>query len=358
MTTLTLTHLRFTCEAITPVDLPAYRAGSQLRGALGNVMRRAYCPEAHFGAGRSPTLEHTSVCPVCWLMTANEHPGEERRGYALQPPVVYHGRSPDGPYAPGERFDFGLTLYGDTLRLLPYFLLTVAEVGREGVGIGRGRFELRQVHATDPLGSPSRNPQGVRQECVLAEGDALVRVPTLRVDVAGVAAAADALAARLTAAGTTGAGRLRLRFVTPTRLVANGQLVKAPDFGVLFARLLERIDQLERQYAGGERSPAGGGAPMSGSPPADGRRDETERQALLACGDRVRLADSRTQWVEVRSGSTRRNEPTWISGFVGEAVYTAPPEVWRPLLPWLVWGQVIQVGKDVVKGNGVYVISE
>ena len=325
---LLLTHLRFTCQVVTTVDLPAYRAGGQLRGALGNVMRRTYCPEARFGNGNAPTPEHIAVCPVCWLMVANEHPGEERRGYALWPPVAYTAQAAraERPFAPGERFDFGLSLYGDTLRLLPYFLLTVAEVGREGVGLGRGRFDLRQVWALDAL-------EG-RQECVLAEGESLIHTPTLQVGAAQVQAATERVMAHVSQTG-----RLGLRFHTPMRLVADEQLVKAPDFGVLFTRLLERIDQLERQYAGG------------------GRRDEAERQSLLACANRVRLAEARTQWLEIRSGSTRRGEPTWISGFVGEASYLAPIEVWQPLLPWLVWGQLTQVGKDVVKGNGVYQIA-
>lgn len=39
---LTVTHLRFACEAFTALQLPGYSAGSQPRGALGNVMRCAY----------------------------------------------------------------------------------------------------------------------------------------------------------------------------------------------------------------------------------------------------------------------------------------------------------------------------
>jgi len=32
----------------------------------------------------------------------------------------------------------------------------------------------------------------------------------------------------------------------------------------------------------------------------------------------------------------------------------APVEVWREPLPWLLWGEITQVGKDTSKGNGVY----
>jgi hypothetical protein len=77
-------------------------------------------------------------------------------------------------------------------------------------------------------------------------------------------------------------------------------------------------------------------------------------QALQALADRVRLMEAQTEWVEVWSGSNRTGRETPLSGFVGRASYAAPLETLRPLLPWLVWGQVVQVGKDVVKGNGVY----
>ncbi len=309
MFSLTLTHLRFTVEALTPVRLSGYNAGSQLRGALGNVMRRAYCA----GDRRDPA--HTAACPVCWLLAANEHPGEERRGYALVPPL-----DPPDCYAPGERFSFGLTLFGNALRFLPYFVLAVPEMGRMGVGAGRGQFALRQVWAADPLFGDESQP-------VLAEGESLVYTPTLMISAERVGEVAAQLA---------GHGRLSLNFLTPMRLVEDGQLSKVPDFGVFFARLLKRLDELNEQFADGERRPL------------------DEVNALHAFADRVRLIETQTRWVEVWSGSSRTGKETPLSGFVGLATYSAPSEVWAPLLPWLIWGQGTQVGKDVVKGNGWY----
>jgi hypothetical protein len=265
---------------------------------------------------------------VCWLLAANEHPGEERRGYALLPPL-----NPPDCYAPGERFSFGLTLFGNALRFLPYFVLAVPEMGRMGVGAGRGRFALRQVWAAAPLADGLL--QGVEDplqgagesQPLLAEGEALVHTPTLMISAERVIGAAEQLA---------GSGRLSLNFLTPTRLVEDGQLLKAPDFGVFFARLLKRLDELNEQFADGERRPL------------------DEVNALHAFADRVRLIETQTRWVEVWSGSSRTGKETPLSGFVGLATYSAPPEVWAPLLPWLIWGQGTQVGKDVVKGNGWY----
>jgi len=42
---------------------------------------------------------------------------------------------------------------------------------------------------------------------------------------------------------------------------------------------------------------------------------------------------------------------------MGQAIYRAPTSVWRPLLPWLVWGQFTHVGKNAVKGDGWYEIE-
>jgi hypothetical protein len=310
MVSLTLTHLRFTVETLSPLRLGAYEAGMRLRGALGNVMRRAYC------AGDARDHGHAAACPVCWLLAANEHPGEERRGYALVPPL-----NPPEAYAPGQRFAFGLTLFGDALRYLPYFILAVPEMGRGGIGPGRGQFALREVWAANPLLDEFQP--------LLAEGETLVRNPALMVTHAHVTQAAEGLAEILK-------GRLTLNFLTPTRLIQQDALLKLPDFGAFFARLLKRLDELDEQFAGGQ------GRPLA------------EVQALQSLADQVRLMETDTRWVELWSGSSRTSRQTPMGGFVGAAVYAASPEAWRPLLPWLIWGQAAQVGKDVVKGNGWY----
>jgi len=101
---------------------------------------------------------------------------------------------------------------------------------------------------------------------------------------------------------------------------------------------LFRADKLSQQHCG------------------NARRDEADRLALQACANQVRLAEDRTRWVEVFSGSKRTGTSSPTSGFVGTALYHAPVEAWQPLLPWLVWGQATQVGKSTVKGNGVFQI--
>ncbi len=313
---LTALRLRFECEAQTSLRLGGLKAGSNLRGALLNVMRRATCaayPRSALGAAAGADPEHAKTCPVCWLVAANQNPGEERRGYTLAMP-------PTETIAPGERFWFELTLFGDAIASLPYFVLAAPEAGRLGMGVGRGTFALRSIAALHPAQEP---------ETVLEEGSHIVHPPQGRIGHGDI----------LRAAQTRWAGELShllIRFHTPLRVVQGEQLLKSPDFGAFFAALLRRVDDLAAQHCQQEARPA------------------AERERLWALANRVRLQESDAEWLEVQSGSSRSGKATWISGLVGDARYFAPPEVWRELLPWLLWGEVAQVGKDTVKGNGVF----
>lgn len=194
MFSLTTTHLRFVCEATTPLRLEAdtFRAGSNLRGALGQVMLRAYCTHpdpkgfAAYAAHGDTLLENPlGLCPVHWLLAANLKPGEERRGYTLVPPLPHETREcgdKDHRNA-GDLFEFGLTLFGSAQQFLPYFILAVPEMGRMGIGPGRGKFELKRVWALNPLTGES--------EILFGDHGNLVRTPTLVMDHAGVKQIAD-----------------------------------------------------------------------------------------------------------------------------------------------------------------------
>jgi len=321
MTTLQLTHLRFDCVALSDVHLGGPYAGNNLRNALANVMLHATCPETHRRA--APTPEHAATCPACWLLAAEIDPGSVVRAYAVAPPLPAPQRVADG-----EPFAFGLTLFGDGLQFFPYVVLAAAEMGRVGVGQGRrdgyGRFALSAIWAFDPLTG--------RREQLLAASETLVRVPQVLVTWSAVAPVAEQMAARLSHGGD-----LALHFLTPLRLVEDRQLFEVPDFGVFFQRLLLRIDDLGRQYAGEER------------------RDREEVRALQQLADQVRLVKSDARWLDLWSWSGRKQGKTPLGGLVGAAVYRA--KEWGPLLPWLIWGQAVQAGKSTVKGNGVYALA-
>jgi hypothetical protein len=313
--------------------------GQQLRGALFGVLRKHYCP-----APTDPDPGHSAVCPVCWLLIREDdgwwRGNDPVRAYTIVPPLnpPPAGRQP-GHYHAQEAFSFGVTLFGPAINLFPYLVLALPEMGRVGVGHRlaensdrRGRFTLVRLRCAHPLAG--------QEQTLLGEGETMVQMPALPVTTADVVRAAERLCARLSDGQASGGsapcgGRLRLRFLTPTRIVYNRrELLHRPLFRPLFGRLVDRIEGLAREY---------------------GDASAMDVKPALAAADRVELVCEDTVWVDLPSHSTRTGRTTPAGGFVGHATYAAPD--WRPLLPWLVWGTVTHVGKNAVKGEGMYKIA-
>ena len=108
----------------------------------------------------------------------------------------------------------------------------------------------------------------------------------------------------------------------------------------VFDALLKRLDDLAEAYAGGYQ------------------RAYDERVRLRQLARQVQLVENHTEWMELSSSSSRSERETWISGLIGRAVYQAPVEVWHVLGEWLAWAEIVQVGKDTVKGNSVVRVGD
>lgn len=308
---LAVYHLRFLVEARDPIHFGA-QAGAQLRGALYEALRVQTCA----GEGIQHDPRHAEHCPVCWLM-AREAPTARRgkdvpRPFTIRPP--YGGIT---HYPPGTRFQFGMTLFGSAFRLFPYVALALPQMAKMGIGADRGRFELCAVEGVDLLTG--------RYEVLMQPGFRAVHQPKLWVTPNHIKAQAGRLSPH----------RLTLRFVTPTRLTEKSEPVRIPEFRIVIARLLERVDMLRAEY-GGETITS----------PYD---------LLTAAAHKVNLVKDCTVWQEIRSHSARTGTNSPISGFIGEATYEG---YLAPFLPWLLWGQCVQIGKDTVKGNGVMELVE
>lgn len=337
--------LRFRAEVTSPLPLPP-ATGSALRGALFEALRDQFCVAARGPDCGQPEI--AAECPVCFLLApiAAGNP----RGQDLPRPYVLRV-APEAPlaYAPSQTLEFGLATVGRALGVFPYALLGVQEMGVRGLGAGRrGTFRLTEVWAENPLLG--------RQERIYRAPDRQVQTPALPVDGAQVTAEAAALGARLTAAPDRPGGaptdltedsalstqhtgqsaRLRLVFGTSTRLVEAGRLVKPAGFEVrtLVARLLERLDALGAHYGAGPT--------------------RVEPQALLRQAAAVRIVERRLVWRDLFRASGRHGRLLPMGGLVGDVVLEGDL---GPLLPWLVWGTLVHVGKDAAMGNGALAIE-
>jgi hypothetical protein len=332
-------RLRFVAQAHDIVELNEHQ-GSAIRGALFHALRRKFCA---FARDPQATCEHCALaqsCPVATLVSTldPQHArGQDRpRPFTVQPPT--HDTAPAGHfweredgsgvfrYEPGEVLTFGLTLYAQAMQLFPYVVLALQEFEEGGLGRKceqydgrwrRGRLAVREVWAENPL-------TGERQP-VLREGSRQVHVPDVPVTHTQIVQMAN---------GEWQMANLSIRFLTPTRLVDRGRLLKPETFAFrpFLQRLLERLESLSGAFCD---------TPLA-----------VDFPALLAEAEAVRVVEQRLAWEEVRSYSTRRRAESPLGGLVGRVTLQA--EDWTPFLPWVLWGQFVHVGKDAVKGNGMY----
>jgi hypothetical protein len=312
--------LRFDGHADRTVHLNEHK-GSAIRGALFHALRGR--PE--LGGGFCVRQELTTchpcdlhqVCPISALVATVSDEGQRGidppRPFTIEPPL-----DDRRVYAPDDRLEFGVTLFGEAIKLLPYVVSAVRDLRRVGLGHGppdrrggRGTFVLDRAVAVDLFAGTS--------EVLLEPGLRIVQAPAHIVTGQQVAAAVEAW---------TGDGRVSLELLTPLRLTMQGQLVRRLAFRPLIHRLVERCLALH----GGEV-------------------DTRPFWPLVEMAEEVRVAEDRTRWVELESYSTRRNARAPLSGLVGEVTFEGNME---PFLPWLIWGQITHVGKEATKGNGWY----
>jgi hypothetical protein len=221
----------------------------------------------------------------------------------------------------GQVMSFCVSLIGKAQDLLPYIARAVQKMGGIGVGKGRGRFSLVTIDEVHPL---------LDTERTLMDGRTVKR-PMLQVTPSAVQDVAEQLPHHA----------VTLDLLTPMRLTVNKRVAKQLEPAVFVQRLLERCQSLAEHYAEY--------APDTHRPT---RQDWLAAQAdLLAATARLSTGYDYTEWTEAFSASRRTRRVSPISGLVGRVRWDGDVS---QLLPWLLWGSTLHVGKNAVKGSGYY----
>ncbi len=330
---LTADYLRLTLRATEPLELEQ-QSGSALRGVFFRGLWDRFCVNKAAPACADCPLVQT--CPVSTLVAPlrEEHPRgrDVPRPFVIRPPSIASAQGLR--LEPGQQIQYGLILLGSVSKLFPYVVMAAETMEQNGLGRAlqangrrRGRFRMEQIEAVHPFTGAAAT--------LYTRGETHVRVPALSITAADVATRAENLPA----------DQVILHFLTPTRLTAGGHLASRPDFLVLALRLAERLEQLEFAYAGRQAEQM-----EQMERPGEARYQQI-KQLAASC----EMLDDQTHWVDTKSYSSRQQRLTPIGGFVGQATFSLV----RSAMLWelLVWGEVLHVGKNTVKGDGWYQIE-
>ena len=314
-------HFLFTTEVITPLKLDEH-SGSALRGNFFQAVWERFCNNK-----ASPTCADCplhAMCPVSTLVAPLRE--ESERGRDIPRPYIILPPMGKQYYEPGSQLIFGITLFGTIVQLFPYIILAANVLEAKGLGHKldenhgqRGRFKIQQIE--------SYNPVSAVRQVVYQEGKPRVSVPAISVMPTDVLARAGALPT----------DKITINFLTPTRILYKEKLVHHAAFGPLVQRLLERLTALELAY---------------GYEGEEGLTSQWREMVELAGS--VECSDDCTRWEELQSYSGRQRRSTPIGGIIGKATFVGDLAPFRELL---VWGELIHVGKNAVKGNGLYRIE-
>ena len=330
---LRIAKYRFTLEAVERLGLPRYK-GSTLRGGFGAVFKRTVCFQREVKSCADCLLQ--ANCPYAYIFeTAPPQDAEVLRTYSdvplpfvIEPPL-----DTKTVYEPGETLDFGLVLVGRAINYLPYFIIVFQELGRMGLGRGRGKYALRQVAAVQPLDGS--------EETIYAAVNGMVRERDLSVGWEEIEAQSSKLKVQTSnvkretsnVKRQTSNFQLKVNFLTPTRMKHEGRFVVRPEFHVLVRSILRRVSSLYYFHCG--------------------EKWEADYRGIIEAARGVELAEARTEWVDWERYSRRQEAAMKLGGFVGRVVYQGD---WEPFAALLVLGQLVHVGKACVFGHGKYEI--
>lgn len=134
---------RFECVVETPLHLPEY-AGSALRGAFGNALRRTACMTRQKECKPCP-LYRTCPYPAIFQPPPPAEHSLQKFSEIPSPFIVEPPEWGERSYEAGETLKFGFVLCGRPMDQLPLVIYAWQRALAHGIGRGEGTARLEQV---------------------------------------------------------------------------------------------------------------------------------------------------------------------------------------------------------------------
>ena len=316
---LTLARFGVSLRPESALYLPGYK-GAAFRGGFGHVFKNIACPThdtdcIHRRLGNACVYSEVFETPVPSESTVMRKYPYAPHPFVLTPPIDRRAH-----FTAEHELKLELLLVGRAINWLAYFICTLEELGRRGVGPSRSRYRLVRVESLHTLGFPG-NGSGT----TVYEGEVrkVVGTPHVLEGSTFFEAVPEEPAATL-------------MFETPARIVSVEHLATQLPFPTLIRALLRRLALLTYFHCGQPVSP------------------ENLRE-LIGAAESVQVRDSTLRWRDWQRYSTRQKIHMKLGGLVGSVRYEGNISTF---IPFLRAGELTHVGKATSFGLGKYNLRE
>lgn len=294
------------------LELPSFY-GSTLRGAFGNALKLITCAERNRRSCHSCSLE--DACAYAYLFETTPPEGAERlKSYddVPRPFVIVSALEGKTHFHSGEEFDVEVRLFGKGIDFLPYVVLAFINLAETGLGVSRKPCVLKGVTAYHPVRRTEAQ--------VFTDETHSIR------PVNEVLYGSDVLSYL-----TPQAGIMRINYLTPLRLKADGDLVSSVQFQHLIRSLLRRISSIMAFH--------------------QGIKLELDYSGLGERSRQIKRTKDFSSWYELVRYSQRQDTRMKMGGIVGKVEYSGDLTEFLPLLEI---GRWVLAGKNSVFGLGQF----
>ena len=354
--TFRLARFRFTVCAKEHIRFPSYK-GSAFRGGFGYAFKRVVC------VIKGKECDDCLLKQKCIYSYIFETPPPQDTEILRLYPKVPHPFVIEPPitekqtFEPGETFSFHLILIGNAIDYLPYFIYTFTELGKQGIGQGRGKYDLLhvegigledeaiqiynskvqtltnhypiiQAHQLNHQNLVSVNEQGVETHNRIKQHQATSSSisPPCEGGDKGEVVKSDAIPLNHN-------NKINISILTPLRLRFDGHITDKIEFHVLIRNLLRRISSLSYFHCD--------------------EKFQVDFKGLIEKASAVKQIRSDTHWFDWKRYSTRQEEWMSLGGVTGAVSYEGDLSDFMLLLRL---GEYVHVGKGTSFWLGKYKI--
>lgn len=306
------------------IVLPRYK-GSTIRGGFGNSFRKIACTLKKNDCYDCILKEKCVYSYVFETQPPSNTKIMTKYTHAPHPFIIEPPDEQKRVYKPGDEIIFKLTLIGKAIDYIPYFIYTFDELGKIGIGKGRGRFALQTVKSQE---------SEVKSERIAGAKDKIIydsdtkRLKPFDRNVLNF----ESLTLNTQSPDSL---LLTLNFETPTRIIYNSRLTLDLKFHILIRQLLRRISLLAYFHCGVDIS-------------------DWDYKGMIKKAEEVKIAKSNLSWYDWERYSARQDTRMKLGGFIGETTFEGNI---KPFMPLIKAGEVLHVGKGTSFGLGKYKIK-